>query len=138
MPKKKKKLSRPEKSEQRKRKAKQWLLTYNGTKVVRAYRKKFNVDTTCAIRELREIGYTFQPGYIENLQKAEAARLEQLRIKREEKAQEERQGYDFQNDMFYFIAGYTSGGAPYGVTWEEMGLEPYGNIFDEDDGEDRD
>ncbi|MFB6367217.1 hypothetical protein ACFCP7_24845 [Paenibacillus elgii] len=24
-----------------------------------------------------------------------------------------------QDDHFYFIAGYTEGGAPYGVTWEE-------------------
>ena len=24
------------------------------------------------------------------------------------------------NDTFAFIAGYTSGGAPYGITWEEM------------------
>ena len=24
------------------------------------------------------------------------------------------------DDTFAFIAGYTSGGAPYGVTWEEM------------------
>jgi hypothetical protein len=31
--------------------------------------------------------------------------------------------------MFFFIAGYTSGGAPYGVTWEEMGLEPYESEF---------
>ena len=23
------------------------------------------------------------------------------------------------------IAGYTEGGAPYGITWEELGLEPY-------------
>lgn len=29
----------------------------------------------------------------------------------------------WQDDRFFFIAGYTSGGAPYGVTWEEMGLE---------------
>lgn len=29
------------------------------------------------------------------------------------------------DDHFFFIAGYTSGGAPYGVTWEEMGLEPW-------------
>ena len=27
-----------------------------------------------------------------------------------------------------YIVGYTSGGAPYGVTWEEMGLEPYESI----------
>ena len=25
-----------------------------------------------------------------------------------------------QDETFYYIAGYTSGGAPYGVTWEEM------------------
>ncbi len=24
-----------------------------------------------------------------------------------------------QDDYFYFIAGYTQGGAPYGITWEE-------------------
>ena len=28
----------------------------------------------------------------------------------------------------FFIAGYTSGGAPYGVTWEEMGLEPWEDL----------
>lgn len=25
---------------------------------------------------------------------------------------------------FAYIAGYTPGGAPYGVTWEEMGIDP--------------
>ena len=24
-----------------------------------------------------------------------------------------------QDDNFYFIVGYTSGGAPYGITWEQ-------------------
>ena len=28
------------------------------------------------------------------------------------------------DDRFAFIAGYTSGGAPYGTTWEEMGIDP--------------
>ena len=36
-----------------------------------------------------------------------------------------------QNDEFFFIAGYTSGGAPYGVTWEEMGLNPWESLDDE-------
>ena len=35
-----------------------------------------------------------------------------------------------QDDRFFFIAGYTSGGAPYGVTWDEMGLEPWESIED--------
>ena len=30
-----------------------------------------------------------------------------------------------QDDRFFYIAGYTSGGVPYGVTWEEMGLAPW-------------
>ena len=29
------------------------------------------------------------------------------------------------DDQFFFIAGYTPGGAPYGVTWEQMGLDPW-------------
>ena len=30
-----------------------------------------------------------------------------------------------QDDRFFCIAGYTSGGAPYGVTWEEKDLKPW-------------
>ena len=43
------------------------------------------------------------------------------------KAQQERLNNlpDWQDDRFFFIAGHTSGGAPYGVTWEEMGLNPW-------------
>lgn len=37
---------------------------------------------------------------------------------------------DWQDNDFYFIAGYTSGGAPYGMTWEEMGLEPWQELDD--------
>lgn len=33
-----------------------------------------------------------------------------------------------QDDTFFFIAGYTSGGAPYGVTWAEMGLAPWEDL----------
>lgn len=33
-----------------------------------------------------------------------------------------------QDDRFFYIAGYTSGGVPYGVTWEEMGLDPWGEL----------
>lgn len=33
-----------------------------------------------------------------------------------------------QDDTFFFIAGYTSGGAPYGITWEQMGMDPYDEI----------
>ena len=41
---------------------------------------------------------------------------------------------DWQDDRFYFIAGYTSGGAPYGTTWEEMGLKPWENEISDGEG----
>lgn len=45
--------------------------------------------------------------------------------KRKKKKREPIATESWQDDRFFFIAGYTSGGAPYGVTWEEMGLEPW-------------
>ena len=132
MAKKNKRPNQTKKWEQRKHKAAQWLPTYTGTKIVRAYRKKFNVDMICAVRELQEIGHTFEPGYVENLLKAEAARVEQNKKKKEEKQLAEEYN-EWQDDRFYFIAGHTSGGAPYGVTWAEMGLDPYENEFDDDE-----
>ena len=32
--------------------------------------------------------------------------------------------YSDMNGTFAFIAGYTSGGAPYGVTWEQVDIDP--------------
>lgn len=33
------------------------------------------------------------------------------------------QMYSNMDDTFSFIAGYTPGGAPYGVTWEQVGID---------------
>lgn len=38
----------------------------------------------------------------------------------------------YQDDRFFFIAGYTSGGSPYGVTWEEMGLNPWEELEEDE------
>ena len=119
---KKKALTRTQKKESRIARARNWLPTYEGTKVVRAYRKKFSVNIICAVRELQEIGYEFKPGYVDSLLKSEAARIELLKAKKAEKRLVEEQN-DEQDDRFYYIAGYTSGGAPYGITWEEIELE---------------
>ena len=110
------------KREARLMKARQWLPTYEGTRVVRAYRKRFCVDVNSAVRDLMEIGYEFKPGYVDSLLKSEAIRQEQQRIKKEERRQLEYEMLE-QDDTFFFIAGYTSGGAPYGVTWDDMARE---------------
>jgi len=130
-----------DKSPVRKKKAKGWVKTYTGTDIVKDYRAHFKgVDVACAVRELKEIGYQFEPGYIEKVMKNEAARINQIHRQKEIKQQSE--GYnDFQDDNFFYIAGYTSGGAPYGVQWWEMGLEPWesiDNIDDNIDDEDED
>lgn len=107
------------------RMARQWLPSYIGTHLVRAYREKFKVDVPTALRDLVELG-ALTPEDAAVKHQAEQKRQEHLRREREAKKQQDL--YDrFPNsdDRFYFIAGYTSGGAPYGVTWEEMGLSPW-------------
>lgn len=125
MTKKKKKQTKTERHDTRIRKARQWVLTYQGSHIVRAYRKRFKVDVTCALKDLGEIG-ALSPEKLAEMQRAEQIRLEQRQREREEKRLQA--FYDqFPNasDDFYYIVGYTSGGAPYGVTWEEMGLSPW-------------
>ena len=62
-------------------------------------------------------------GYVERAFRAEEIRIEQLHAKKSEKGNS--LFNDCQDDRFAFIAGYTSGGAPYGTTWEELGCSPH-------------
>ena len=42
------------------------------------------------------------------------------RKRKQQQEQEEWYGMDFEQDEnFFFIAGFTEGGIPYGITWEE-------------------
>ena len=102
-----------------------WISTYTGQHILKAYRKRFAVDHMTAINDLHSIGAIDDIRY-EQLKQNELARVAALRAKREGKALEAWQkAHEDQDDRFFFIAGYTSGGAPYGVTWEEMGLKPW-------------
>lgn len=126
MPKRKKKLTKSERREVRLRKARQWALTYEGSHIVRAYRKRFRLDPVCALNDLREIG-VLSPEKLAEMKRAEELRLEQKRREREQRACEAlAMRFPDADDRFAFIAGYTSGGVPYGVTWEEMGISPWG------------
>lgn len=110
--------------EVRLKKARQWVLTYNGTPkhMARNYRKRFHVDITTAISDLKAIGVEFTQEYLDAVKASEAERIRQKHLKEQ---QEQPVFNKFQDDRFAFIAGYTDGGAPYGITWEELGLEPY-------------
>lgn len=110
--------------EVRLKKARQWILTYNGTPkhMARNYRKRFHVDITTALSDLQAIGVEFTQEYLDAVKASEAERIRQKHLKKQQKQLDFN---EFQDDRFAFIAGYTDGGAPYGITWEELGLEPY-------------
>jgi hypothetical protein len=51
------------------------------------------------------------------------------------KKQKDEEEFEIWNGIkFYYIAGYTSGGAPYGITWEEYQNE----IKDKENNEEKD
>jgi hypothetical protein len=100
-----------------------WLKQQNlpgGKPVVRAYRKHFGVERICAIRDLLKIG-GLDPETRDYCTGQLQVREERNALKRERKAlsREECPIKDWQDGNFFFIAGYTFGGAPYGITWEE-------------------
>ena len=107
------------------RMARQWLPPHKGTHPVPAHRGKIKVDVPTALNDLEEIG-ALTPEQAAVKRQAEQKRQEHLRREREAKKQQSfYDRFPDSDDRFYFIAGYTSGGAPYGVTWEEMGLSPW-------------
>ncbi len=100
-----------------------WLKTYKGKSVVHGYRKHYAVDLECAVTELKMIGVNIDPAAEHGIiEKEENRKRENMirqfyRLKRllfPEPTLEEEYHPDF-----YYIDGYTSGGCPYGVTWEE-------------------
>jgi len=112
--------------EKRLARAPKWIASYTGTHIDKAYKKRFGVDQLCAMKELIMLGVNLDPVYVERTTEAEMIRRAQLQQKKQERKE---QGWlarhADQNDQFFFIAGYTSGGVPYGVTWAEMGMEPW-------------
>jgi hypothetical protein len=96
--------------------AKKWAEQYNGKNLAKGYSNWFGVDLLCAIVELEMLGYKFKKSYKDQVKQSIAARQKQKELRKREKEQLE----DFEDDMFYFIAGYTENGVPFGITREEM------------------
>ena len=125
---KKKKPSKTQRREDRLRKGKQWLTTYQGTPkhLLKHYRERFHVDVITASKDLQALGVNYTQEQLDTIRRNEEERIRQKHLQKEKKELErlsELYG-DTCDDQFAFIAGYTSGGAPYGSTWEEMGIDP--------------
>jgi len=122
---------------ERKAKAEKWVAEYDGTPyggdIIKAYRKKFAVDRMKAVAELQMLGVSLTKEQIDREKAAvkayqdiqRAKKAKKKKIREQKRIQKENSIFhEEQDDTFYYIAGYTVGGAPYGVTWEEMGLKP--------------
>lgn len=102
--------------------AKHWLTTYEGKNIIRGYKKWYAVSEVCAITELRLLGIQIPEDRLQKAIQAEENKINQRRKQKEAKKQKELEAlYEDSDETFCFIAGYTPGGTPYGVTWEEMG-----------------
>lgn len=132
--------------------APKWLEDYDisvhGKNIIKAYRKYFHIEPKHALEELKLLNYPLTEEQIQKFHEAERnkaiqeqnkkrKRREKLEAKREarrlkkEGVQDITERFPDSDNRFFFITGYTSGGAPYGVTWEGMCLEPYEDPFDD-------
>jgi hypothetical protein len=100
--------------------AKEWIVTYTGKHLVRAYAKRYRVDLHCSIKELRLLNIEVSEQYEQAVKHTLEALAVQKKQKQEEKQLEDSGLTEYSDWDFAFIAGYTSGGAPYGIRWDEM------------------
>jgi hypothetical protein len=104
--------------------APEWVARYRGkqTNIIKRYRKTFHVDWECAIHELQELGVEHDAEYLSLLQKTIDTQFQDEK----KKAPISRWEFDeylgiepLSDEYFAYIVGYTSGGFPYGLTWEQ-------------------
>lgn len=100
------------------------LREYDGSNVVRSYRKRYGVDLPCAIKEIQLLGVEIDPEYVSQLRqtvKEQAKKNHEKRLDRQKSAAAKKwsERYPFSEGYGYFVAGHAEKGVPYGVTWEE-------------------
>lgn len=110
--------------ERRLAKGPDWVLTLRGkpSNMLKRYRKYFGIDWECAISELTALGVRFDATYLSRLRET-ISREFQGEKKHDPISRLEFEAYHGiepdSDENFAYIAGYTPGGFPYGLTWEE-------------------
>lgn len=89
----------------------------HGKAVIHRYKRANKVDLICAIKDLERLGVRLDPTYVSLVRSSYQA----PRRKRSSSSTGELpDGYgELWDDNLAYIAGHTSGGWPYGTTWEE-------------------
>jgi hypothetical protein len=104
--------------------AKHWIPQYNGKNLIKGYKNHFGINYLCAVKELEMLGYEIDPEYKKKLKQSEEAKRKAAERRKMQTEEEEfKRKYPFSDETFYFIAGYTSEGVPYGITWDEYERE---------------
>ncbi len=98
------------------------MKSYNGRNIISGYAKWFGVDKICAIIELKIVGYPISEDLEKHIRTS-------LKAKKKKKKEVPIMGWE-SDENFAMIMGYTSGGAPYGITYEEYELFDYDGIDD--------
>ena len=102
-----------------------WITKYKGENIIKGYKNHFGVDWLCAIKELHLLGVGLDHRYVDKLKLSVKNRIIEKQRLKEGKKQELTNEISWNSDeTFAYIAGYTSAGFPYGVTWEELEEEP--------------
>ncbi|MFS0821428.1 hypothetical protein [Bacillus sp. 1P02SD] len=102
-------------------KGKEWVAQFEGDDIIKSYSKTFGLNLINSMKELRRLGVKISGQdrkRIKNLVE-ERKRKKQLRKEKRRHALGFNE-YEDHDETFAFIAGFTSGGAPYGITHEEM------------------
>lgn len=99
--------------------AKSWVPTYKEKNILKEYRKRYKVDFFCAIRELEMLGVVLNHEYVNAIKRSIEGELLARKRKKLERKEGLKAVYGVDYDEYFsFIAGYTEGGASYGVPWE--------------------
>jgi hypothetical protein len=86
--------------------------------IIRAYSKKFGLNLKNSMKELRRIGFKISNQDKEEIKRILEKQAEQKKKRKKKALKLEESCYSDEN--FAFIAGYTEGGLPFGITHEEM------------------
>ena len=102
-----------------------WVAKHQGEKIVHSYRKWFGVDLLCAIAELRLLGVSVDQGYEAQVRRSVDDLAEYRKRKKGRlNAVDPQESATDCDGTFAYIADYTPGGVPFGVTWEDVGQPP--------------
>lgn len=100
--------------------ARSWVSEYKGKNLVKDYSKKFRLNLKNSLKELTNFGFKISKEERKEIKRLIKAQKQQKENKRREKEAHQPIELFESDETFAFIAGYTGGGIPFGITHEEM------------------